>query len=228
LVAAINLLSGRRSRRSRRVVAAALAGLTVLSLSSVLRGPAEASGSVIVASRAIAAGAVITAADLSPQAWPARLASTGLVTSNTQAVGERAAVPIDAGAPLTTNALVGPSLIDDPALVLVAVRLFDAGSVELVSAGDRIDLLAVPSITGESSPSSAIVVAANARVVTTPARGGDGGSSFLSSDSATGSGASGSSASSSGALLLALDRATSARVAAAAATSRMSIVVRPH
>lgn len=215
------LLSGHRSPRARRIVAATLAGLSVLALGSGLRSSEAPSASILVASRSIGPGQVIGADDLTTGRWQAA-APVGLMTDLTSVVGRRSAVPIAKGMAIASNALVGPSLLSEPGLLLTPVRLFDPGAGDLVVAGDRIDLLAaatgIGALGGAADPQPADVVAADVRVVATPARESAGnGSAFLGSEA---------SGSAGGTVLLAVDRATATRIAAAAAIARLSIVVR--
>jgi len=221
LQALTGLLSGHRNPRARRIVAATLAGLAVLTLGTGLRSNETTSASTLVASRAIGAGQVIGADDLTTGRWGAT-APLGLMTDLASVVGRRSAVPIAKGMAIASNALVGPSLLSEPGLVLAPVRLFDPGAGDLLVAGDRIDLLAaatgIGGLDGEADPRPADVVAADVRVVATPARESAGSSSaFLGSEAR---------ASAGGTVLLAVDRATATRIAAAAAIARLSIVVR--
>jgi hypothetical protein len=56
-------------------------------------------------------------------------------------VGQTLAAPLRKGEPVTDVRLVGPALTaDDPELAAVPLRLPDAGMVELLDVGDRIDL----------------------------------------------------------------------------------------
>jgi hypothetical protein len=58
------------------------------------------------------------------------------------ATGRTLAAPLRAGEAVTDVRLVGPALTEGhPGLVAVPVRLPDAGMVELLRAGDRIDLV---------------------------------------------------------------------------------------
>lgn len=149
-----------RRARLRRWVAAGLVGLAVaVGLSAVRpRGPVEPGLATVVASRAIAAGAVITPADVrveirrSDQRPESAAADLGAV------VGRRTAAPIEARGVITDERLSGAGLLagrtDGRVAMTVPVM---AIALSGVMAGGRVDLYATG--TGEQVVSGAPVLA---------------------------------------------------------------------
>ncbi|MCW2792592.1 MAG: hypothetical protein JWO76_1690, partial [Nocardioides sp.] len=98
---------------------------------------------------------------------------TGLVSGP---VGRTLAAPLRRGEPLTDVRLVGPALAEGhPGVTAVPVRLPDAGSVDLLRVGDRIDLVAA-----DPQGSGAEVVAAGVPVLAIPRKEADAGGGGLS------------------------------------------------
>lgn len=128
----------------RRLVAAVLAGLAVLSALSVLRPAGPPTESVLAAARDLAPGVALTLADLRPVALPAAAVPAGALRPGAAVLGRIVAGPVRSGEPLTDVRLVGDALAAAlaPGAVAVPVRFADAGAVALLRAGDRIDVLA--------------------------------------------------------------------------------------
>jgi hypothetical protein len=81
-----------------------------------------------------------------------------------EVVGQTLAAPLRRGEPITDVRIVGPALTaGDPELTAVPVRLPDAGMVELLEVGDRIDLIGT-----DPQGSGASVVAAGVPVLALP------------------------------------------------------------
>ena len=132
----------------RRPLAAVLVALAVLIGLRTTVGPGPATVEVPVASRDLAAGARLTASDVSMASWPADLAPSGLTAS---VAGQVLAAPLRAGEAITDLRFVGSDLARaHPDLTVLPLRLPDAAVVELLEAGDRVDLSAVDPETGES------------------------------------------------------------------------------
>lgn len=132
----------------RRLLAALLLGLATAAGLRALSPPEPPQVEVLVASRDLAAGTVLTDGDVRSVGFPRARAPTGLVQ---QAVGRALAAPLRAGEPVTDVRLVGPSLLaEQPGLAAVPVRLPDAGAVALLTVGDRIDLLAAHPRSGQA------------------------------------------------------------------------------
>lgn len=118
------------------------------------------------------------------------------------------------GEVLTDVRLVSRSLLDTygDALVAAPVRIADAASVRLVQPGDLVDVLAAGPGADGSATSAARVVAAAAPVVTIPPVSG---SAFGGADAGQGA-----------LVVVVISAETAARLAAAAVTDRLSLVIR--
>jgi hypothetical protein len=114
---------------------------------------------------------------------------------------------------LTDVRLVGRSFLDSygQSAVAAPVRIADAASVRLIQPGDIVDVLAAGAGTDGSTAAGARLVAAAVPVVTIPSTGGS---------------ALGGPADGQGALVVVVTSAdTAARLAAAAVTDRLSLVI---
>lgn len=131
-----------RHRRLRQAAAAALLSLTVF---LILRALTAAEVPVVVAARDVPAGQTLTTADLRTISAPAHILPTTAVTDVSSAEGHRLSLPVGVGEIVTTTSTdaraFGPL---SPADRAVHVRAADPGSLGLVRAGDRVDLLAAP------------------------------------------------------------------------------------
>ena len=136
----------RRVLARRRPLAALLVALAVLIALRATVGPAPATVQVPVAARDLAAGARLTGDDVSMVPWPRSLAPLGLASSP---VDEVLAAPVRRGEAITDVRFVGSDLADaHPGLTVMPLRLPDPAVVDLLEAGDRIDLSAVDPETG--------------------------------------------------------------------------------
>ncbi|GAB3443104.1 hypothetical protein GCM10027517_21100 [Phycicoccus ginsengisoli] len=139
---------GRRREWRRRVVrrslAAACAVAALLGVLSVARGSGEPVVPVVVAVRPLGVGEVVTAASVRLVAWPTRLVPDGAAHDLAQVVGRALASPIGPGETVTRSRFDTRSLLagrpSDEVAIHVAVA--DDGAVSMVTAGERIDLLA--------------------------------------------------------------------------------------
>jgi hypothetical protein len=117
---------------------------------------------------------------------------------------------VRAGEPLTDVRLVGAGLtaLLEPGQVAAAVRLADLAVAALVRTGDRVDVLASPP---EADRAETVVAGALVLAAGTPGTGG----SAAATDPAD------------GLILVAVDGATAARLAAAAASSTLTVTLTP-
>lgn len=207
-----------RFRRPRSPVLvlrrAAAALLAVLALVLALRpAPAPAreapdAGTVPVATavRDLPSGTTLRTADLRVAAVPAGVAPRGRSPDAAPLTGRVLASPVRAGEPVTDVRLVGAGLASllAPGEVAAPVRLADLAVTAVVRAGDRVDVLATPegAASAEVVAERALVLAAPGRPVNTSVSADDG---------------------SSGLLLLAVNPATAARLAAAAAGATVTV-----
>lgn len=196
----------RTMSRHRALLAAGLAAGAVASSLSVLAPRAEAGVGVLAAATDLAAGTALTAADLRLIQLPRALAPTGVLVALEPAIGRILAGPVRRGEPLTDVRLAGSDLLraDADGTVAVPVRIADAAAAALLTAGDRIDVLAATATPG--GPPSARVVAADAQVLAVPTAVSDAGDGAL--------------------VVLAASPAVAARLAAAAISSRLSVTLR--
>jgi len=157
----------RRLRRvvlaRRRLLAALFAGVAVAAGVEAATAPPQPAVGVLTAAHDLPAGAVIggddvVAVDFSPGSVPSGTAR--------DVVGQTLAAPLRKGEPVTDVRLVGPALTaDDPELAAVPLRLPDAGMVELLDVGDRIDLIGTdPQGDGASVVATGVPVLALPRV----------------------------------------------------------------
>jgi pilus assembly protein CpaB len=190
-----------------RRLAAGLLATTALVLAlrpeaSARAGPATVP--VVVAAHDLAPGEVLSSADLSVLRWPAGTPPDGVAPRPADLDGRVLAGGVRRGEPVTDVRLVGTRLSEllPPGTVAAPVRLADLAVSGLVSAGDRVDVLAAA-----PEAEQAEVVAAGALVLA--ARGP------VNADTGTDPAA--------GLLLLAVAPDTAARLAAVATTATLTI-----
>ena len=126
--------------RHRHLVVALCLGTAVLVALSVLRPGPQRGQQVLVASRTISAGALLTDRDVSISTLPTGALPQSPLTSTEQAVGNRAAISLEKGTVLTASMTSGgltQQLGDDERLVQVAI---DVGA-ELARPGARVDII---------------------------------------------------------------------------------------
>lgn len=155
----------------RRLLAAGLAAAAVAFAIQAASPDPPPTVDVVVAARDLPGGVVIDGDDLTFVALPPDAVPSGAM-ARSGAVGALLAAPVRAGEPITDRRLLGPGLLegwgDD--VVATPVRVADAGAVDQLRPGDRIDLLA----TALDGAARTDVVAADVPVLTVPAAG-DGG-----------------------------------------------------
>lgn len=159
----------------RRLLAAILVSVaTAAGLRAVTAEPPPTEP-VIVAARDLPAGAALGAEDLATADFAPESAPGGVATEPADLVGRVLAGGVRRGEPITDVRLVGPRLADglddglSTGLQAVPVRLPDAGTVQLLTVGDRIDLVAADPQRGGSR-----LLASDVPVLAVPQGGGDG------------------------------------------------------
>ena len=195
----------RAIRRHRALLAAGLTAAAVATALPTLAPTPPPTVPVVAALHDLAAGSPLTAGDLTSVALPSALVPAGVLTSVTTAVGRIVAGPVRRGEPLTDVRLLGSGLLIGPGLVAAPVRLADPATAALLSAGDRVDVLAAPTEATGPVPSVAVTVGTGLAVLAVPAAGQAGGEGAL--------------------VVLAATPAVAARLAAAAVRSRLSVTV---
>jgi len=137
----------RRVRRAvlarRRLLAALLAGVAVLSAVRAAAEPVVPTGPVVVAARDLAAGTTVRGSDLRVARLPADSLPGGSAAEIAPLTGRVLAAPVREGEPVTDVRIVAPGLLDGfPGLVAAPVRVADPAVVALLAAGDRVDVVA--------------------------------------------------------------------------------------
>ena len=194
--------------RHRPLLAAGLAAGSLAAVLNVVAPHPPVGVRVLTAGRDLAAGTSLAAADLRVVELPAALAPAGALVTAADAVGRVLAAPLRRGEPLTDLRLAGADLLSHrgEGLVAVPLRVADAASAALVTAGDRVDVLAAGSAPG--APTSARVVAVDAEVLAVPTAVQDDGDGAL--------------------IVVATTPTVAASLAAAAVSSRLSLTLRPR
>ncbi|OMH23137.1 hypothetical protein BKD30_14590 [Tersicoccus phoenicis] len=155
-------------RRRRRLVVtlllSAAAGVLVdgLTPASALTVP------VIVVTRDLPAGAVLTSGDLTRADWPPGTVPDGTVTADV-ATGGRLGAPLRRGSPVTDAALLGPGLLTGaPAgRSAVPLRVADPAVLRVVRSGDFVDVIVPGSEDPAGTPGPARTVARSVTVLWT-------------------------------------------------------------
>jgi Flp pilus assembly protein CpaB len=200
--------------RHRGLLAAGLAAGAIASALGVLAPRPPAGVPVLTVTRDLAAGTALAAADLQRTELPRGLAPAGALVSAAEVVGRVLAAPVRRGEALTDVRLAGADLLTSrgAGLVAVPVRVADAASATLVTAGDHVDVLAAGSASASASGSasggapSARVVAVDAEVLAVPTAVQDSGDGAL--------------------IVVAATPSVAAGLAAAAVSSRLSLTLR--
>lgn len=153
----------------RRLLAAICTGLAVLAALSALR-TSPSGTAVLVASRDIASGHVITADDLDTKPVPASSVPAHPL-SRSAAIGRRVAGPMRAGEALTDYRVLRADALKGYGAdsVLTTVRVAEADGLTGIQVGDHVDVVAVD----PDGETKATVVARKVEVVTVPAATGD-------------------------------------------------------
>lgn len=191
----------------RRLLSAVLAGLAVLATVRALEDPPAPSETMVVAAHDLVGGDTVAAEDLRVVTVGADLAPAGATGDPDQVVGRVLASPVRAGEAVTDVRLVAPGLLAGyPGAVAVPVRLADAGAVALLRVGDTVEVLAAdPTGAGHTAE-----VLTRAPVVALPRPEGRGTTAPWSEG---------------GLAVLAVPPTEAARLAQAAVTSVLSVVL---
>ncbi|OFI40102.1 flagellar biosynthesis protein FlgA [Arthrobacter sp. SW1] len=132
---------------------------------------------VLAAARDLPAGLVPAKADLVPREVPPDLVPAGALMSSQQVEGRQLAAPLTAGQIPTDAQLLGPGLLTGaPAgTAAVPVRLADPSSIQLVSAGQRVNIVLTASDGLGGGAGKPETLAAAVPVLWTSAQGGKAG-----------------------------------------------------
>lgn len=221
--------------RRRWLLAAGLAAAAVATALPALAPPPPTGTTVLAAARDLAAGTPLAAGDVVGVLLPDELLPDGALGPGEQVAGRLVAGPVRRGEPLTDVRLVGPGLLalaGDPDLVAVPVRLADPASAALVRPGDRVDVLGADSASGAVQGGAVQSGAVQSDAVQGDAgradivRAGTGPSAAVLAAGAQVLAVPAADADLEGALVvLAVLPSTAARLAGAAVTSRLSVVL---
>ena len=205
----------RAGRWHRRLLASGLAAGATAAALQALEPPDPPSVVVVTAARDVPSGTRLGAADLATVRYLPGAVPDGALRDQQHALGRTLVSSARRGEPITDVRLAGAGRSDDApdALVQVPVRIADRDSVALLRPGDVVDVLGAgrpETGSGSPFPSAARLLASAVRVVTVPRM----------SESAT-------AIAGDGALvLLATSGTTASRLAGAAVTDRLSVVLR--
>jgi Flp pilus assembly protein CpaB len=193
--------------RRRLLTAGLLAGSVAFALHA-LSPPPPPGARVVVAARDVAPGATLQSRDLRVVSRPAGSIPRGALRTASEATRRAVVSAVRRGEVLTDVRLVGQASLRglEPGLVAAPVRVADAEAVALLAAGDHVDVLAATVDGG----TEARLVASGVQVLSVPRPATTGFAAGL------GNGA---------LVLLATSSPTAARLAAAAVTDRISLVV---
>jgi Flp pilus assembly protein CpaB len=198
----------------RRLLVAGLLAASVAFGIQAATPPPPRTESVLVAARDLASGTRLSPVDVRLKGVAPASLPDGALHTRGLAAGRTLGAPVRRGEVLTDVRLVSRSLLDSygDALVAAPVRIADAASVRLVAPGDIVDVLAAGPGADGSAPRDARLVAAAVPIVTIPPAGA---SPLGETDVGQ------------GALVVVVTTSeTAARLAAAAVTDRVSLVIR--
>jgi len=155
-----------RTAMARRVTAGAL---VLLAAAAALRpDPTDGETDVVVATRDLAPGVELVAADVRVESRSVATIPDGATTNGADLVGATLAGPARRGEVLTDVRVLGSRLADataGPEARIVPVHPTDAALLDLVRTGDVVDVLAVSEAVDGSGEQRSRVVATNAIVV---------------------------------------------------------------
>jgi Flp pilus assembly protein CpaB len=193
-----------------------VAGLLAASVAFAIQAvspPPPRTESVLVAAADLDAGTRLSPDDVRLQEFAPASLPDGAVRRPALATGRTLDAPVRKGEILTDVRLLGAAFLDSygDGLVAAPVRIADAASVRLVRVGDVVDVLAAGLGANGSATSAARLVATSTPVLTVPPEGDD---PLGTTD--TGAGA---------LVVVVTSSETAARLAAAAVTDRLSLVI---
>jgi pilus assembly protein CpaB len=160
--------------RNRRLAVALLlciaAGIAVHQLTP----PSEQKIPVLVAARDLPAGLAIGKTDLVPRAVPPDIVPAGALTAMRDVEGRELAAPLSSGQIPTDAQLLGPGLLTGAGAgtAAVPVRLADPSSIQLVSAGQLVNIVLTTSDGLGGSGGKTETLAAGVPVLWTSTQGG--------------------------------------------------------
>ncbi len=192
----------------RRKLAAGLAAIAVVAGINAAAPPDPPTSAVVVTARAVPAGRVLEAADLTVVRRPRDQLPDGALADPADVVGRPAVAALPRGQTVTDLTTLSTRQAA-PGRSIVPLRLADPDLAALLRPGDVVDVVAADEQSG-----TATVMARRVRVVTTPNASADPG--LLGSDGGSGT---------SGALcLVEVDQGAAAGLAGAAVHRQLSVI----
>lgn len=159
-----------RTAAARR---AAAAGLVLLAAVAAFRpDPSDAQTPVVVAARDLAPGTELTSDDVALESRSATTVPDGTLSDVGALVGKTLAGPARRGEAITDVRVLGPRLAEaavGPDARVVPLQLADPALLEVIRAGDVVDVLAVEPLPGEGAAAPRVV--ARGGVVVLASRG---------------------------------------------------------
>ncbi|MDQ0735667.1 RcpC/CpaB family pilus assembly protein [Arthrobacter agilis] len=190
--------------RRRRLLACLLFSLAAGVAVEALVGDDYATTTVATAARDLAAGTVLTEADVALTRLPVAAVGHRPFGQTDRLVGQQLATPLLRGSPIASTALVGDGLLTGaaPGTVAVPLRPADPGIVQLLAPGQLVDVV-LSTGNGFESPAQSTVLARAVAVLWTDAGGtgtwpgadGDGGLVVVAARAAEAAALAGSSSS---------------------------------
>jgi Flp pilus assembly protein CpaB len=218
---AFSLSGARLLRRHRRVLAGVAAAASIASLGMALQPPAPLTRGVVVAAADLPAGRVLAGEDLRIAAVPQAVMPVGTSADPTEFIGRTLSAPMARGEALADHRFTDlPSWSVPVGRMPLPVRFADAGAAALLSAGQRVDVVASSGPgSQEATPfASAELVAQDVLVL-----------AVITQDPGAGGllGGSGPSADQSPLVMLAADRGTALAIAGAQGRASLGFLMHP-
>lgn len=148
----------RSLRRYRRPLIALLVGIAVAAGVSAASRPAGSLATVLVSSRPLAGGALLTAQDVALVQWPVEALPASYLSDPAEAIGRIVTVPLPANTVVVDSAVVTARGLVAEGMTAVPVSVM-ATAAGLIRVGDRVDLY------GLTQDEHATLLAARARVL---------------------------------------------------------------
>lgn len=161
--------------RWRWVIVALLVGVLIQSVLASISAHNPRTTPVVVASKDLSAGEVLTTANLRLAPVPTKLAPAAALTNIAAAAGETIVAPLPAGAPIFAEQLFTSAFAASPpaGTVITAIQLDDTATLAMLQPGTKLQLYSPPDDTAETS--AARLIADNALVVAVRAEAKSGG-----------------------------------------------------
>ena len=199
-------------RWHRRLLASGLVAAGMAFGLNAIEPPPPPSVPVVTAARDLEPGTRLVAADVTTTKLTPGTVPDGAVGSEADTIGRTLVSAARRGEPLTDLRLVGAASTTGNDAVLAPVRIADAEAVALLRPGDIVDVLGAGLPVEGSATTSARLLASAVRVVTVPRREDDSGITTVTGEGAL--------------LVVTTTASTAARLAGAAVTDRLSVVLR--